>query len=96
MDETLNLILSKLESLETGQKAMQAGQEKLSARLDHVEESLERVKISQMRVELEQYPRIDAALDGVAGMQEKFDKLDNLEAKQENHGNRIFALEQVL
>ena len=34
--------------------------------------------------------------EGMAGVNEKFHRLDNLEAKQENHGHRIFALEQVL
>lgn len=68
----------------------------LVARLDSVEEKLETVRNSQMKVELEQFPRIAAALEGVSGVNEKFHRLDKLEDKQEDHGNRILALEYAL
>ena len=62
-----------------------------------IKEDLQVVRDSQLKVEHEQYPRIQAALDGLLCREEREDSLDEritfLEGKDEDHGKRLFALE---
>ena len=92
--DILEAMRSMLEAeRENTRRMMQEENASINARLERVEESLQVVRTSQMRTELEQFPRIAAALDGMKGVKEKFEKLERVESKQEDHGNRILALE---
>ena len=72
----------------------------INKRLNDVEESQRVIRDSQLRVELEQFPRISAALDGVAGNNDKNMEQDrrisSLESRSEEHDKMIFALERAV
>ncbi|MCL1829347.1 MAG: hypothetical protein FWG32_07625 [Oscillospiraceae bacterium] len=79
----------------------------VNSRLDAVEESQRDIRESQrvirdsqLRVELEQFPKINAALDGAAGNYDKNVEQDrrisSLEGKTEDHDKMIFALERAV
>ncbi|MCL1829344.1 MAG: hypothetical protein FWG32_07610, partial [Oscillospiraceae bacterium] len=72
----------------------------INKRLNDVEESQRVIRDSQLRVELEQFPKINAALDGAAGNYDKNVEQDrrisSLEGKTEDHDKMIFALERAV
>jgi len=86
-----------LQQILTELKDLKAGQSQTNQRLAALEESQEVIKASQLKVELEQYPRIQAALEGFMCSLERDDSLDEritfLEGKDEDYDKRLFALE---
>ena len=88
----LEPINKRLESLETSVSGIETDIAGLKTRQESVDEKL-------LRIELEQFPRINAALDGVASSLERIERQGNrisaLEDKTEDHDQRIFILEQV-
>ncbi|MCL2488085.1 MAG: hypothetical protein FWE80_05310 [Oscillospiraceae bacterium] len=57
---------------------------------------LEHVRHSVVVIENVHGEKIDALLDGMAGIRERFDRQDKLELHVREHDERIFALEQVV
>lgn len=74
------LMDSKLEPISNRLEAVEAKQDKLSADIATLNHDI--------------VPKVNLLVEGMKGMQEKFSRLDRLEAKQEDHGHRIWALEQ--
>ena len=94
--EEIEPINSRLDALEPRLNALEPRLDALEQGQKNLEETLEAVKISQMRFEMVHLPKIQAALDGVVGANEKLHKVEKLDSKVENHDNRILALEQVI
>ena len=110
-NEILEQILGELKDLKQGQSKLEARLEashskledrfsKLEADMRDVKDSLEAVKASALRTELVEYPRIQAALDGIVAATEKIESHDNrinvLENKVEKHGFEIVRLKSAI
>ncbi|MDR0489964.1 MAG: hypothetical protein LBH28_01790 [Oscillospiraceae bacterium] len=109
-NEVLNQILAelkginvRLDKLEASQAEvvgrfdkLEASQNEVIGRLDKLEDTFDKVRASTLRTELVEYPRIQAALDGIALALErdaKFEaRLQSLEERVERHDVAIYSL----
>lgn len=69
--------------------------EKLSAALEPVNGRLNALSADVARLNHTIEPQLKIILEGLEGFQERYKRLEKVEAKQEDHGHRIWALEQV-
>lgn len=67
--------------------------QKLEQRVDDIEHSHKAIRADIATLNHEIVPKVNAMYDGITGINEKFQRLDRLERKQEDHGDRILALE---
>jgi len=65
-----------------------------------LKEDVSDIKQRVVKIEITQeniiIPNIQLAYEGIGGINERLSKLDKIEAKQEAHDDRIWALEQVV
>jgi len=98
---------ARLDGLEQGQAdmqgkidSMQSDIGSLKSDVSSLQDGLQQVRTSQLKVELEQYPRINAAIDGVLGNIQKDEELNArvsyLEKKTDIHDTRLYSLESKI
>ena len=81
------------EDLQAIQALIQEENASIKADISKLEQQVVKIGIVQENITNKTLKLIQ---EGMTGVNEKFHRLDNLEDKQEDHGHRIFALEQVL
>lgn len=86
-------INTRLDTIDTRLDTLESGQEVIEGELQEIKRRVVKTEIVQENIISK---RLDSIWEAVSGVQEKFDKLDRVEAVQEEHGHRIFALEQVV
>ena len=109
-DKILQQILTELKNVREIQSVMAQGQANLERNIDTLKSDVNALKsdVDVLKYDVEQIHhsvtvienvhgnKIDAFLDGMKGIQERFDRQDRLERRVEQHDERIFALEQVV
>lgn len=85
MEKILENVLSELKDLKLD----------VNMRLDAIEGKQDALSADVTRLNHTIEPQLKVIQEGIEGIQEKFDRLDRVEAKQEEHDHRIWALEQA-
>ena len=79
------------EDLQAIQALMEAEREHTSQMMDS---KLQPIRADIAKLNHDTVPKINHMYDCLGGVQDKFNKLDVVEAKQQDHDHRIWALEQ--
>ena len=88
-------ILAMLEQMRTDISDLKQGQTATNSRLDTIEGNQDALSADVTRLNHTIEPQLKLIQEGIEGLQERYDRLDKVEAKQEDHGHRIWALEQA-
>jgi len=95
----LDGIDTRLDGIDTRLDGIDTRLDGIDLRLDELEEAVHVVRDSQLLIEHEQYPRIQAALDGLACSEDRDHLLDErvtfLESKDLEHDKRLLVLERA-
>ena len=83
------LMDSKLEPINNRLDTMQAD-------IADLKEDVRKIDETTIRIEVEHGRKISGLYDSVVGTGEKFTRLDTVENKVDDHGHRIWALEQAV
>lgn len=81
MDSKLEPITTRLDSMD--------------ARLQRIEDNHQTIREDITDLNEKIVPKINKMYDALNGVQEKFEQLDQVKAKQADNDHRIFALEQL-
>jgi len=82
MDSKLEPINNRLDTMQTDIAALK--------------EDVRKIDETTIRIEVEHGRKISGLYDSVVGTGEKFTRLDTVENKVDDHGHRIWALEQAV
>jgi len=96
LKESQAVMERSLKEVRSDQQMLALHFDKMDRQQAVMESELDTIRHSVVVIENVHGKKIDAIFDGMAGIQERFDRQDRLEQRVENHGERIFALEQVV
>lgn len=85
---------SKLGPIRTDIQTLKEGQASTNARLQKLEDGQQAIREDIATINRDIVPKINHMYDALNGVQEKFDRLDRVETKQDDHDHRIWALEE--
>ena len=98
IDAKFEAIDARFDAVDAKFEAVDTRFEAVDARFDKLEQDLATVKKSVLRTELEQYPRIQVALDGIVAALERIEsqgkRLDSLETTVDRHDVEIKVLQK--
>ncbi|MDR1891583.1 MAG: hemolysin XhlA family protein [Oscillospiraceae bacterium] len=86
----------RIDKIETRLDKMDERIDKMDKRLSKVEEDVSFVRGQLVIIENVHLKKLNFISEGISGWQERNRQIDKHESKLENHGNRIWALEQVV
>jgi chromosome segregation ATPase len=103
MDDKLEPINARLENVEQeigglNQRIEHVEQEigGITQRLDHVEQDVRRINQSVAVLEKDLTFKVNIVYENIVDINNRNQKIDRIEEKQENHEDRIWALEQTV
>ena len=88
VDSRLDKVDSRLDKADTRFDAIEA-------RLDTMQDDISSLKADMVYHNHTIEPQLKLIMEGIQGMHDHYRRIDIVEARQEDHGQRIFALEQV-
>ena|GEM_PF-6275959 len=68
----------------------------INTRLDTIEGKQDAMSADLTRLNHTIEPQLKIIRESIDGLQERYNRLDRVEAKQDDHGHRIWALEQAV
>ena len=89
------LMDGKLEPINVRLDKVDARLDKVEARLDTMQDDIGSLKADMAYHNHTIEPQLKLIMEGIQGMHDHYRRIDIVEARQEDHGQRIFALEQV-
>ena len=96
MDQKLEPINERLDKMEVGQASLQADVASLQADVASLQDDISFVRGTVTVLEHDHGQKLNAIWNGLQGFEESSKRIRRLEDKAEDHGDRIFALEQVV
>jgi len=91
--EDLQAIQALLAPIQADISGLKAGQSAIQEDVSDIKQRVVKIEITQENTVM---PNIQLAYEGIGGINERLSKLDMIEAKQEAHDDRIWALEQAV
>ena len=87
---------SKIPTIEARLDGVEARLDTIDGKLDTMEGKQDALSADVSRLSHNIEPLLKTILEAIAGLQERYDRFDKVEATQEEHGHRIWALEQAI
>lgn len=87
------LMQEEMEPIKTDISGVKSDLSEVKADLADIKQRVVKIEITQENTVI---PKIQLSYEGISEINDRLGKLDKIEAKQEEHDDRIWALEQVV